>query len=197
MSRRRCELLKAIEPECTGGVEAALAIGGRLAMINGISHANIRLEDIDGCLPFYRDVLGLKITLDEGEQQTSIAHVNSRRAVFLRWDSAPYRSFIVLQSFPSGFEEGQARSRDFRARLTAMGLNHFGFWVDDLDGILARAAMAGVQFVREAVVTCVGRHYGYAGMGEEACVRTAQLSDPEGNVIQLDQWVGPHGGSGR
>jgi catechol 2,3-dioxygenase-like lactoylglutathione lyase family enzyme len=161
-------------------------------MINGLSHANIRVRDIDACLPFYVDVLGLTITLDERGQQVAERLTDQRRAVFLRWGEGPKQSFVVLQSIPIAEGETVPELNGHAARLWAMGLNHFGFWVDDLEPYLARAANAGVQLVR-ATVDCVARHYGYDDASDASCVRTAQMSDPEGNVIQLDQWVGASG----
>jgi catechol 2,3-dioxygenase-like lactoylglutathione lyase family enzyme len=162
-------------------------------MISGISHTNIRLRDLDHSLPVYRVVLGLRVAMEEAGQDASQNAGSSRRAVFLRWDVEPCRNFVVLQSFTVGGDSAELRSADYKAKLSAMGLNHFGLWVDDLDAILARASQAGVQFVRDAVVTCVGRHYGFADLADVPCVRTAQLADPEGNVVQLDEWVGPRG----
>lgn len=152
-------------------------------MIGGLSHTNIRVHDIDRCLPFYRDVLGLSIAFDQGGQQ--VAPGSWRRAVFLRWDDSP--SFVVLQSLPP--DAASAREQDdFKTKLYAMGLNHFGFWVDDLEPILARAEAAGVQFAR-GTVNCNGRAYGFDDASDETYVRTAQLVDPENNVVQLDQWM--------
>ena len=160
-------------------------------MIHGISHTNIRVRDIDKCLPFYVDVLNLKISLDDGKQAISGGDFHGRRAVYLRWDLGRGQSFVVLQSFPEVGPNGVFEPIGYDAKLTAMGLNHFGFWVDNLDEFVLRATRAGVHFVREAPVTCFARHYGYADTSDEPCVRTVQLADPENNVIQLDQWIKP------
>jgi len=158
-------------------------------MITGISHANIRVNDIDRCLPFYRDVLGLTVTWDErGQNLDEVTAQQSRRAVFLRWAEGPAQSFVVLQSFPP---EVDLPKGGFMARLSALGLNHFGFWVDDLEPIMARARAAGTTFVRDAAVDCIPRHMGYADPSQTRCFRTIQLADPENNVVQLDQWLLP------
>ncbi len=157
-------------------------------MIGGIFHTNIRLRDIDKCLPFYRDVLGLKVSSDSGAERSAGGNINERRAVYLRWDLGPKQSFVVLQSFQSA--ESEAPPKAHLENLLAMGINHFGFWVDDLDAIVTRAAQAGVKTVRETSVICIGRDYGYPDVGSEPCVETVQLIDPENNVIQLDRWIG-------
>jgi catechol 2,3-dioxygenase-like lactoylglutathione lyase family enzyme len=161
-------------------------------MITGLSHANIRVRDIDACLPFYVDVLGLTVALDERGQQVTARLTDRRRALFLRWGEGPKQSFVVLQSIPIAEDETVPELDGHEARLWAMGLNHFGLWVDDLDPILARAERAGVKLARPTV-TCAARRYGYDDASEAPCVRTAQLADPEGNVVQLDQWVGAVG----
>jgi catechol 2,3-dioxygenase-like lactoylglutathione lyase family enzyme len=160
-------------------------------MIQGLSHTNIRLRDIERCLPFYTEVLGLRVAFDEDTRQSGNGGF-PRRAVFLRWSDGP--SFVVLQSFP-GDGAGESEPDGYMARLAAMGLNHFGLWVDDLDPILARAEAAGVPAVRDGPVDCTGRNVGYPAALERTCLRTAQLVDPENNVIQLDQWLLPAGGA--
>src|SRR5438132_4300036 len=105
-------------------------------MIQGISHTNIRLRDIDKCLPFYVDVLGLKISLDDGNQAISGGDFHRRRAVYLRWDLRQRQSFVVLQCFPADVSNESSETIGYDAKLTAMGLNHFGFWVDNLDEIV-------------------------------------------------------------
>jgi len=146
---------------------------------------NIRVRDSDKCLPFYVDVLGLSVAFDEGSRRSGENGL-ARRAVFLRWEDGSSRSFAVLQSFPADSGVSDSEPGDFLARLSAMGLNHFGFWVTDLDAILARAAQADVRPVRDRPVSCTGRHVGYPNALDEVCLRTAQLVDPAGNVIQLD-----------
>ena len=129
-----------------------------------LSHTNIRLRDIDRCLPFYTEVLGLRVTLDEDS--------GWRRAVFLRWGEGPRQSFVVLQSLPEPEGESVSEPKGFQARLAAMGVNHFGFWVEDIEAILVRAARAGAQSVRDAVVTCKARDCGYDDSSDAPAFRT-------------------------
>ena len=161
-------------------------------MIRGLSHTNIRVRDIDKCLPFYVNVLGLKVSFDEDTRSSGDSEFQ-RRAVFLRWENGPARSFVVLQTLPAEAGQEDSEPGGYLARLSAMGVNHFGFWADDLGAILTRAAAANVPAVRDGPVDCTGRNVGYADVRDEICLRTAQLVDPENNVIQLDEWVGPSG----
>src|SRR5258706_15611494 len=139
-------------------------------MITGISHTNIRVRDIDRCLPFYRDVLGLKVSWDERDQDISGDQTKRRRAVFLRWNLGPHQGFVVLQSFPSRDGTSEPEPAGHQTKLSAMGLNHFGFWVDEFETIVARAVRAGVQMVRDGPVTCIARHYGYDDPSDDPCV---------------------------
>jgi len=60
------------------------------------SHVAIGVRDMDAVLPCWRDVVGLRVSLDTVEEMPR-GHGNPparRRAVYLRWDDDP-RSSIV------------------------------------------------------------------------------------------------------
>jgi len=155
--------------------------------MRSISHVAIGVSDIDRSLPFYRDVLGLRVTLDawEGADRDGSVEVGltrgaprRRRAVYLRWDDGPQSTFIVLSS-PS--RDGD----DLPLRLDQLGIHHCGFWVDDFEARVDRLRAAGVRF-----------HFGpaetdSAGYGEAAGgrVRTCIFEDPDGILLQLDERV--------
>jgi catechol 2,3-dioxygenase-like lactoylglutathione lyase family enzyme len=71
------------------------------------------------------------------------------------------------------------------AQLFQMGVHHFAFWVDDLDGMMQRVRDAGVTVLMGgegpgADTTMYGEPPG-------GRVRSVFLQDPEGNYVQLDQ----------
>jgi catechol 2,3-dioxygenase-like lactoylglutathione lyase family enzyme len=149
--------------------------------IQAVSHIAVGVRDMDVALGFYRDVLGLRVTADKIEEfpQGPGQEPAQRRAVYLRWLDGPHASFIVLDQQITNEIKGQP------AELFQMGCHHFAFWVDDLDGMLAR--------VRAADITVV---MGGDGPGADTVmygeppggrVRSAFLRDPEGNYVQLDQ----------
>lgn len=151
--------------------------------VQGISHTNIGVYDPEKCLPFCRDVLGLVVALDDDHHQQNAGVVYHRRAIYLRWAGGPAQSFVVLDQQISNKQTGSPPG------IAAIGVNHYGFWVDDIDAMLIRARRHGAEILHDAHDSA-GRHYGYGGAeAERPRVRTAFLRDPEGNVVQLDQWL--------
>jgi catechol 2,3-dioxygenase-like lactoylglutathione lyase family enzyme len=150
--------------------------------MRGVSHVAIGVRDMEKALPFYRDLLGLRVVLDEVQDiggMGALAQGTSRptrRAVHLVWDDEPWASFIVLSEFP-GVESNPP------AKLNHLGINHFAFWVDDLKERAAKLEKAGVKFVlppREAD----GPTY---GGGKSEKVLTCIFEGPDGTLIQFDQ----------
>jgi catechol 2,3-dioxygenase-like lactoylglutathione lyase family enzyme len=150
--------------------------------IQAVSHIAVGVRDMDVALSFYRDLLGLRVTADQIEEfsQGEGQPPAKRRAVYLRWVDGPHASFIVLDQQITNEIEGEP------AQLFQVGVHHFAFWVDDLDGMMAKVRDAGI-----AVVLGGGegpgadtKMYGEPPGGR---VRSAFLRDPEGNYVQLDQ----------
>lgn len=147
--------------------------------IRNVSHIAVGVRDMDRSLAFYRDVLGLHVSLDAIEELPSIAGAPPlrRRGVYLRWREGADESFIVLDQQLSQAPFGEP------PKTFQVGTHHWGLWVDDVEGMVARAEAAGVPIV---VRPANGDTLAY---GEPAggTVRTAFLRDPDGNIVQLDQ----------
>ncbi len=150
--------------------------------ILAVSHVAVGVRDMERSLAFYRDALGMKVTLDAVEEIPAIGDEPAlqRRGVYLRWSDGPHASFVVLDQHLSKQPFGEP------ARLFQVGAHHFSFWVDDVDELVRRVAEAGFAVVSQPgdadSVT-----YGEAPGGT---VRSAFLRDPDGNFVQLDQRVG-------
>ena len=147
--------------------------------IQNVSHIAVGVRDMDRSLPFYRDVLGLHVSLDTIEELPSLGNSppSKRRGVYLRWREGAHESFIVLDQQLSRAPFGEP------PQTFQVGTHHWGLWVDDVEGMVARAEAAGVPIV---VRPATGDTLAY---GEPAggSVRTAFLRDPDGNIVQLDQ----------
>ncbi|MEZ4334390.1 MAG: VOC family protein [Myxococcota bacterium] len=147
--------------------------------IRNVSHIAVGVRDMDRSLAFYRDVLGLHVSLDAIEELPSIAGAPPirRRGVYLRWREGRDESFIVLDQQLSQAPFGEP------PKTFQVGTHHWGLWVDDVDAMVERAEAAGVPVV---VRPANGDTLAY---GEPAggVVRTAFLRDPDGNIVQLDQ----------
>lgn len=147
--------------------------------IQNVSHIAVGVRDMDRSLVFYRDVLGLHVSLDTLEELPPIgdAPAIQRRGVYLRWREGAHESFIVLDQQLSRPPFGEP------AKTFQVGTHHWGLWVDEIEPFVARAEAAGVPIV---VRPANGDTLAY---GEPAggVVRTAFLRDPDGNLVQLDQ----------
>jgi catechol 2,3-dioxygenase-like lactoylglutathione lyase family enzyme len=149
--------------------------------VTGLSHVAIGVSDADRALGFYRDVLGMTVTLDAEERgERTPFH---RRAVYLSWDGEPRNGFVVLDCQLDRPPSGEAK------KLFEIGVHHFAFAVSDIEPIVERARAAGVDVGANGVIAYKGVAYGLPG-DEALRVKTAILKDPDGNLIQLDQWLG-------
>jgi len=103
-------------------------------MIKRIAHIAIVVEDLDTSLAFWRDALGLPLTLveDVPEQQATVAFL-------------PTSESEVELVKPSTDSSGVAR---FLAKR-GPGLHHICFEVDDLAATLARLKAKGIRLIDE------------------------------------------------
>jgi catechol 2,3-dioxygenase-like lactoylglutathione lyase family enzyme len=147
--------------------------------IRATSHLAIGVRDMERSLRFYRDLLGLHISRDQVEDVYSLdgGKTGKRRAVYLRWREGAHETFIVLDQQLSQEPFGQP------ARLWQVGLHHFGFWVEDIEGMHKRLVDAGVPVL---VPPAVGPSELY-GEPPGRKLTSAFYRDPDGNVVQLDQ----------
>ena len=150
--------------------------------MRGISHVAIGVSNMDKSLPFYRDALGLKVTLDKEENVGGFPALfrdptkGKRRAVYLRWEDGPDATFIVL-SAPVGPSSGEA------IKLDQVGIHHFSFWVKDLRAKAEKLQAAGVPLL---LPPTEGDSAGY-GEAPGKKVLTCLFQDPDGIILQFDE----------
>lgn len=97
-----------------------------------LEHVNLTVSDLDRSIGFYSDLLGLRVRWRRhGGDQPAAAHVGDDR------------HYIAMFQAPPGAGRPVA---DYEA----VGLNHFGFVVDDLDAARERLSSLGVQPHSEA-----------------------------------------------
>ncbi|MHC5023127.1 MAG: VOC family protein [Planctomycetota bacterium] len=98
-----------------------------------LEHVNLTVSDLDRSVDFYSRLLGLRIRWQRAasEDLPAAAHVGDERHYIAMFQAAPGTS---------------APSADYEA----VGLNHFGFVVDDLDAARARLLDLGVNPHSEA-----------------------------------------------
>jgi catechol 2,3-dioxygenase-like lactoylglutathione lyase family enzyme len=112
--------------------------------VTGFSHRSVQVRDIEKVLPFYRDLLGLTMSVD--------------------------------------------REHSFSAPGTATPLQQgIGF---DHVSLMADAVVGRVEELGFDRLTGPSNNDGPANAHPgDATVRTALFHDPEGNIIQVDQWL--------
>jgi catechol 2,3-dioxygenase-like lactoylglutathione lyase family enzyme len=150
--------------------------------IQHFSHMAIGVRDMDVALPFWRDVVGLRVSLDTVEEMPrgDGKPPAQRRAVYLRWDDDPRSSFVVLDQQLTRETAGEP------AQIFQMGLHHYGFWVDDVDPIRERVEAAGLPIVLNG---SVGADSVWWGEPPGDTIRSIIVQDPEGGYVQFDQRV--------
>jgi catechol 2,3-dioxygenase-like lactoylglutathione lyase family enzyme len=93
-----------------------------------LEHVNLTVSDLDGSVAFYRELLGLKL-----RWEGSIG--DGRRGAHVGGDSFYVALFEAAQPGRAPYDYG------------AVGINHFGFVVDDLDELIAELASRGLDHV--------------------------------------------------
>ena len=147
----------------------------------GISHVAIGVSDMDRALEFYRDLIGLRVTLDTEEAAFGgDPEAYRRRAVYLRVDDGPHEFFIVLDQQLSREPFGKP------PRILQLGTHHFSFWVDDLEARFDRIVAAGFRSIVPPTAADAAAYGEPAGSGR---VLTAIVKDHDGNPVQLDQRI--------
>lgn len=155
--------------------------------ILGASHLAIGVADMDKILPFYVEVLGLRVTSDftqdlvhhEASAELHKGRHIQRRQVWLRQSDEPHALAIALDQL---FAPEPA---DHRGDIYDLGVHHVGLWVDDIEAIVERARRLGHPVIMPHVSPAAA--YGDTG----GPIGSVFLRDPEGNLIQCDQRVKP------
>jgi catechol 2,3-dioxygenase-like lactoylglutathione lyase family enzyme len=150
--------------------------------MRAVSHIAIGVSDMERALHFYRDLLGLRVTLDSMERIGGTGPLfakpqkGQRRAVYMRFEDGPHASFIVLSQNP-----GEASGQPLK--IDQVGLHHFSFWVDDLRERIEKLRSAGVKILLPPTESDTAA-YGEPAGGK---VLTALFEDPDGTIVQFDQ----------
>ena len=172
-------LVRAAAPDPPGTIRSTASEGVGVG-VKGVSHVAVGVSDMDRALVFYRDIVGLRVTLDtvEGGAGDGLLGAHRRRAVYLRAAEGPDEFFIVLDQQLDRAPFGSP------PKILQLGTHHFSFWVDDLAAMFDQMVAEGFRpIVRPTEADALA--YGEpAGSGR---VLTAVVKDQDGNPVQLDQ----------
>lgn len=128
-------------------------------MSNQVSHIDIGIvvRDIDSCLSFYRDVLGLELLRDFDLPRHS--HM---------WELACGRCRVKLVTYDPAPEA----SNPSGGSAGGTGLRYWTMGVNDIDATVARCEQAGAPIPLPVLELIPG-------------IRIAMVEDPEGNWIEF------------
>ncbi len=142
-------------------------------MIKGVHHVAVNVVDMDTCVRFYEDVLGLTKFADLEMTGNFLDTVQGRKDMGYR---------IVKLKSPDGlfvellYDFRHNEVREENNYLQKPGVRHFAYEVEDVDRAYEIVKNAGCETVSEPC-TC-----------EDGSMRLFFVKDPEGNLIELMQF---------
>ena len=143
----------------------------------GVSHIAICVRDLDKSLAFYRDILGMRVTLDQVQDTTTgglsftYKHPRkTRRTVHVRYGEGNTIPSLVLTSHPGDTADGDP------IKLDQVGISHLSFSVRDVKALAEELVAKGVQLAgpMDAFTNPQG------GIG------SIFVYDPDGILVQFD-----------
>lgn len=135
-------------------------------MITNFDHVHFYTADLAATIGFYQDVLGAEPIGDIPNSHGGFNHLLLLGG-----------QFLVVSEYPPGIEPAEPPAHGDGALTHGFGVAHVGLNVDDLDPILDRLAVAGIE-----------AHSEPQGDGP---VRYVYFTGPDGVVFELTQYVLP------
>ena len=143
-------------------------------MILATRHTGIVVQDLERCLEFWRDLMGLKVTGDsweEGEFIDTIQNLNGVKLHMIKL-SAPDGSMIELLK-----DESHPTPSPERNTLCDRGIRHVAFTVADVEAAWHCLRERGCQTLSEPITSPDGK------------ARLFFARDPEGNLLEMVQML--------
>jgi len=144
------------------------------------SHIAVCVRDLDKSLEFYRDILGMTVTLDtvqnttRGSRSQTYKHQRAtRRVAHVGWGESQ-EPFLVMTCHPGDQPDGEP------IKLDQIGVSHFSFTVDDLPGLAEELAAKGVN-IPGGIDTFKNAQGGLTSF---------YVLDPDGILVQFDGGTG-------
>lgn len=144
--------------------------------VRSVRHVGIVVSDAERALGFYRDLLGLRVEVDQVEEGAFVETILGLPAVRVRTVklASPEGATLVelLQFNVAGDRASGARG------LAEIGPTHAALTVEDIDELYVRLAYAGVRFISSPQTSVDGR------------ARVAFCADPDGTMLELVEPIG-------
>lgn len=144
--------------------------------VRGVRHVGIVVRDSERSLAFYRDLLELRVEIDQVESGEFIETILAFPGVRVRTTklSAPEGpTLIELLEFEDAVGENAGG-----ANLKRVGPTHAALTVANLEGLYERLTRQGVEFLSPPRVSADG------------LARVAFCADPDGTMLELVEPIG-------
>ena len=145
-------------------------------MIQQTRHVGIVVQDMEACLHFWRDIMGLEVAADfreEGEYIDTVQAINGVRLHMIKL-AAPDGSMIELLK-----DESHPTPPPDRNQLCDRGIRHLAFTVEDVERSWETLTSCGCPTLSPPVTAPDGK------------ARLFFARDPEGNlleIVQVGEW---------
>ena len=140
-------------------------------MTRAVRHVGIAVKKIDDILPFYRDLLGMKLVKRTDEPSAFVSRlleIHGCRLVTVKLSTDEGKTLIELLEFASHHGNDTALPE-----LTGPGITHIALTVRDLDGLYRKLTRAGTLFISPPLKS------------PDGLARVAFCRDPAGNYLEL------------
>ncbi|MFA4848327.1 MAG: VOC family protein [Methanoregula sp.] len=140
-------------------------------MIRTVRHVGIVVKKIDDLLPFYRDLLGLKLVKMVHEPEvfaSDLLGLSHCQLITVKLAADDGETLIELLEFAS-----HPGNHAADAELTSPGITHIAFTVRNLDELYQKLTLAGITFVSPP------------SKSPDGFAKIAFCRDPAGNYLEL------------
>ena len=149
-------------------------VGDAAVFATRLDHLAVTVSDMDGALPFYCGLLGLRQDSEDGLEGQTISRMTGKqwvrmKVVRLICPQTPQITIDIQQ-----YLEPQSRVPD--SKLGDVRNTHFCVEVDDIHKTYSELKAKGVQFVSESV---------YCDLEHDCKLGVVFFLDPDGNVLEL------------
>ena len=144
-------------------------------MVRNVRHFGIVVRDMDACLKFYRDLLGLQVrndAVESGETMDAVLGLKDVQVRTVKMGAGESGALVELLEFRSPREKARAPGR-----LCSAGPRHLALTVEHLDRLYRALSAQGIRCLSEPRPS------------PDGSVRLAFCLDPEGNPVELVETV--------
>ena len=141
-------------------------------MIIGMRHVGIVVKDIEKCLHFWRDVMGLKVVADFWEEGKFIDTVQNLKNVKLHMIKLAAPDGSMIELLKDSRHEAVPLERNL---LCDAGVRHIAFTVEDVENSWEILHKYGCETLSRPIISPDGK------------AKLFFVKDPEGNLLEMVQ----------